>query len=60
MHQVGRPSWAGISGPLDEGAQGRVNASAAPVAATPVIVSVAAAVVVAYAAGALVGGHETQ
>lgn len=57
MRQVRTPSWA-AAGPLTESAEGRINGGAAPVAATPVIVGVAAAVVVAYAAGAVIGTSE--
>ncbi|WP_181727181.1 hypothetical protein [Streptomyces sp. PT12] len=42
-------------GPLDEHTEGRVTRGALPVAATPVIVGAAGAIVVAYAAGRVVG-----
>ncbi|MFD3658689.1 hypothetical protein ACFWVP_23360 [Streptomyces sp. NPDC058637] len=54
MQQVRTPRWAAV-GPLDEGAEGQVFGGAAPVAATQVVVTIAAAVVVAYAAGAIIG-----
>ncbi|MFR9727184.1 hypothetical protein ACL02R_28055 [Streptomyces sp. MS19] len=44
-----------VAGPLDENAEGRVVRGALPVAATPVIVGAAGAIVVAYAAGRIVG-----
>ncbi|RKN11096.1 hypothetical protein D7319_07270 [Streptomyces radicis] len=42
-------------GPLDEHAEGRVTRGALPVTATPVIVGAAGAIVIAYAAGRIVG-----
>ncbi|WP_129842028.1 hypothetical protein [Streptomyces sp. RFCAC02] len=46
---------AGTGGPLDECAEGRVARGALPVAATPVIVGAAGAIVIAYAAGRIAG-----
>ncbi|KQX94583.1 MULTISPECIES: hypothetical protein [Streptomyces] len=57
MHQVRTPRWAAV-GPLDERTEGQAFGGAAPIAATQVIVTVAAAVVVAYAAGAIIGSTE--
>ncbi|MFC9947873.1 MULTISPECIES: hypothetical protein [Streptomyces] len=54
MQQVRTPGWAAV-GPLDERTEGQTFGGAAPIAATQVIVTVAAAVVVAYAAGAIIG-----
>ncbi|GGZ23034.1 hypothetical protein [Streptomyces nitrosporeus] len=57
MQQARTPRWAAV-GPLEEGAEGEVFGGAAPIAATQVVVTVAAAVVVAYAAGAIIGQTE--
>ncbi|MFC8228535.1 hypothetical protein [Streptomyces sp. NPDC057287] len=54
MQQVRTPGWAAV-GPLDERTEGQTFGGAAPIAATQVIVTVAAAVVVAYAAGTIIG-----
>ncbi|MFF8958052.1 hypothetical protein [Streptomyces sp. NPDC014894] len=55
MQQVRSRTWADSIGPLDESAEGQVFDSVTPVAATQVIATVAAAVVIAYAAGAIIG-----
>ncbi|MGW3407510.1 hypothetical protein, partial [Streptomyces zhihengii] len=54
VQQVGTPGWAAV-GPLDERTEGQTFGGAAPIAATQVIATVAAAVVIAYAAGAIIG-----
>ncbi|QNP61871.1 hypothetical protein [Streptomyces genisteinicus] len=54
MQQVRTPGWAAV-GPLDERSEGQSFCSATPIAATNVVATVAAALVVAYAAGAIIG-----
>ncbi|MGW8989904.1 hypothetical protein ACWGRF_08255 [Streptomyces zhihengii] len=54
MQQVRAPGRAAV-GPLDKRTDGRAFGGAAPIAATQVIATVAAAVVIAYAAGAIIG-----
>ncbi|MEV0585183.1 hypothetical protein [Nonomuraea sp. NPDC050310] len=66
MQQLRQPWWADAvgpqeaAGPLHEGAEGRVYLGLAPVTATPAVVTIAGAMVVAYAAGALVGETPRQ
>ncbi|MFI1014678.1 hypothetical protein [Streptomyces sp. NPDC020965] len=58
MQQVRSQPWAEAVGPLDEGAEGQVFDSVTPVAATQLVATVAAAVVIAYAAGAIIGENQ--
>ncbi|MDX2922742.1 MULTISPECIES: hypothetical protein [Streptomyces] len=51
MPEFRQPGWTRGIAPLDEGSGGQVFGAASPVAATPVVVASAGAVVIAFAAG---------
>ncbi|MEU9925902.1 hypothetical protein OH828_04575 [Streptomyces anulatus] len=51
MPEFRQPGWTRGIAPLDESAGGQVFGGASPVAATPVVVAGAGAVVIAFAAG---------
>ncbi|MCW5253120.1 MULTISPECIES: hypothetical protein [unclassified Streptomyces] len=51
MPELRQPGWTRGIAPLDESAGGQMFGDASPVAATPAVVTVAGAVVIAFAAG---------